>query len=459
MEHTQLFFDDSRVFGRAGTTRVYGTPVVSAVYRDPDFSTDYCSPWVLRRDGAYIMLYMGVHRQTKQHALLAAVSEDGLHFSPLDCSVLPLENRLSVHEIMPLGPSQEPLTVLEDPLAPADEHYRLILTDLDWNGRFGAFGSVLSSPDLIRWHETLHEIPGFASEPVGGAVFNREKGCTTILHRRTWGNRDVGCQDTVDFCGFSDFELCMRQDSLDAPLDEIYGMPAFPYAGMYVGFPCIYADNKPSRCTKFNPGNTYPQLAYSWDAHHWQRSLRQSFLPEYKGQPSLFWLTSMQPLPDGRLGLYAAHSDEPHGVAFRSNGSGTILIYTLRRDGFIGLRTDGEAVVTTREFLYRGGPVHVNLNAAGATCAVLDSAGLNGDVNVFGDGHPVPGFDHVDCVPFSGDSTDWTPDFAGGSLDRFRGRTILIEVRYTEGTLWSISGDLTPLTNTEAARYRTRGFV
>lgn len=459
MKHTQLFFDDSRLFGRGGTTRTYGTPALACEYSDPAFSTDYCSPWVLRVDGQYVMLYMGTHRSSKQHAVLAAVSDDGLHFVPLDCTDVPLANRLSDNEIMPLAAGEEPLTVYDDPAAPPSCRFRMIMTRLDWDVRFGAYGSVLSSPDLIHWTETLHEIPGFASEPVGGAFYNEARGCTTIIHRRTWGFREAGYQDTADFVHFTEHEVCLRQDSLDDPLDEIYGMPAFSYAGMYIGFACLYTDNQPSRCTKFAPGNTYPQLAYSWDGHHWQRSLRQSFLPEYRGQPSLFWLTSMQPLPDGSLALYGTHSDEPHGTAFHENKTGVIRVWTLRRDGFIGLHADDDATVTTREFLYHGGDIRINLDASCATCAVLDSTGLNGDVNVFGSGHPVPGFDHGDCAPFSGSDTDWVPSFSGGSLDRFIGKTILIEIRYREGTLWSVSGELTPLTNTEAARLRTKGLV
>lgn len=113
MTHTQLFFDDSRLFGRGGTTRVYGTPALACEYVDPAFSTDYCSPWVMRVDGRYVMLYTGVHRSTKQHALLAAVSEDGLHFAPLDCTCIPLADRLADHEIMPLAAGEEPLTNTE----------------------------------------------------------------------------------------------------------------------------------------------------------------------------------------------------------------------------------------------------------------------------------------------------------------------------------------------------------
>lgn len=459
MSYTQLFFDDSRLFGRAGTTREFGTPTLAREYRDPDFSTDYVSPWVLRRGSEYVMLYMGVQRESKRHALLAAVSDDGLCFRPLDCTSVELPERLADHQIMEFQPSEEVLTVYEDPLATEGERYRLILTALDWGERFGATGSVYSSPDLVHWKKTLAEIPGFASEPIGGAFYNAERGCTTVIHRRTWGCREAGYQDTVDFRDFSPFELCMRQDSLDAPLDEVYGMPAFSYAGMYIGFPILYSENAASRRAKFNPGNIYPQLAYSWDGHHWQRSLRKSFLPDYKGQPSMFWLTSMQSLPDGQIALYATHTDEPHGVAFHTNKSGVVRIYTLVKDGFIGLEADGDATVTTREFLYHGGDIQINLDAGYATCAIFDSTGENGDANLFGEGHVVPGFDHTDCTPFSGEATAWVPSFSGGALERFKGRTILVEVRYRQGTLRSISGDLTPLSNTEAARLRCRGHM
>lgn len=454
--HTELFFDDYRLFGRAGTERAYGVPELAAVYTDPLFSTDYPSPFVVKKDGRTFMLYMGKHRETKQAALLAAVSDDGIHFVPWDTTEIEIENRLSINELMPLWRDKEPFGLIECPEASADERYKMILTDCEYGRRFEVFAYVLASPDLLHWHRCGGEIPGWSTEPIGGIFRNEQKGGYTILHRTTWGNRDVGYTDTKDFVSFSPYELCMRQDSLDAPLDEIYGMPAVPYAGMFIGFPCIYTDNAPSRCVKFNPGNTYPQLAYSWDGHHWQRSLRTSFLPDYHGQPSLSWLMSAQTEENGDILLYAAHSDEAHGVAFSSNKTGVIRVYRLRKDGFIRL-TAGEktATVITREWIFGGGELAVNLSAEYATAAILTTDEEDTRfVDVLGRGRPVPGFDHGDCEPFSGDSTAWVPHFSGGSLDRFRDKTVLIEIRYRNGDLYSLSGALTPITSAAAGRYR-----
>ena len=55
--YTELFFDDYRLLGRAGTQRRYGVPELINEYYDPDYSTDYFSPWVFEKDGETVMLY------------------------------------------------------------------------------------------------------------------------------------------------------------------------------------------------------------------------------------------------------------------------------------------------------------------------------------------------------------------------------------------------------------------
>ena len=457
--YTQLFPDDQRLLGRAGTRRVYGRPELMAEYEDPLFSTDYFSPWVFEKDGGYMMLYVGKRRDTGEMALLAAKSADGVHFQPLKTREKENgEEKAAPHQLMPLKDGIEPISVLEDRFAPAGERYKLILTVLD-SERFCIHAEVYASPDLLSWRLFLPEIPDWHCEPVGGAFYNPKRDCYTILHRRTWGDRGVGYQDTRDFIHYTPYETCMHQDALDEALDEIYGMSAFEYAGLFVGFPLVYTDNAPSRRTKFDPGNIYPQLAFSPDGHHFQRSLRRSFLPEYQGQPSLNWLSCALNAPDGGLYLYCAHSPEPHGVAFRTHQNGRIRIYRLRRDGFIGLETESEATVITREFLFRGGDISVNLQAENATMAVIDTSGDDPASHVWGMDAAAPGFDHDFCEPFSGDSVCWRPRFGGRDLEELKGRVIILEIRYTRGVLYSVSGEIEPLSNTEAARWRKTGLL
>ena len=68
---------------------------------------------------------------------------------------------------------------------------------------------------------------------------------------------------------------------------------------------------------------------------------------------------------------------------------------------------------------------------------------------------PLEGFGHGDCVPFSGDSTDWTPVFAGGrNIDELKGRTLVFELRVRGGSVYSISGNGELMFNVAAERFR-----
>lgn len=449
--YTELFFDDYRLLGRAGTQRRYGVPELINEYYDPDYSTDYFSPWVFEKDGETVMLYMGRNRSTGQFALLAAASHDGINFSPL--------KRNGTNEIMPLAGGEEPFCILEDVFAPPAEKYKLILTRYDQK-RFYVRAQIFSSPDLIKWNSFLDEIPDWGCEPVGGVFFNAVRQCYTILRRPTWGNRCVGYCDTKDFKHYTPFELCLHQDTLDGALDEVYGMSAFEYAGMYIGFPLLYTDNAASRKTKFEPGNIIPQLAYSWDGHHFLRSLRTSFLPDYTGKPAMFWLSCARLTVNREILLYCAMTPEAHGAAFRNHQSGRIRIYRLRPDGFIALNAgEDEATVTTREYLYGGGDICVNLCAEHATMAIIDTCGEDPASQAWGTDVSAVGFDHGDCQSFSGDSICWKPRFSGGSPDKLKDRIIILEIKLKNGALYSIHGNLQPLTNTQSARYRATGVV
>ena len=449
--YTELFFDDYRLLGRAGTQRGYGVPELAAEYYDPDFSTDYFSPWVFEKDGETVMLYLGRNRQTGRFALLRAHSTDGVHFSPL--------KQNGTNEVMALESGEEPIGIVEDAFAPPEEKYKMILTRY-YPKQFCVRAQVYASPDLAVWNSFPDEIPDWGCEPVGGVFYNAKRQCYTILRRPTWGNRCVGYSDTKDFKHYTPFELCLHQDALDGSLDEIYGMSAFEYAGMYVGFPLIYTDNAPSRKAKFESGSIVPQLAYSWDGHHFLRSLRTSFLPDRTGGQAMFWLSCAHLTAGREILLYCAMTPEAHGTAFRNHQNGRIRIYRLREDGFIALNAgEDDATVTTREYLYRGGDICVNLSAERATMAVIDTCGDDPVAHARGTDESAEGFDHSDCEPFSGDSKCWKPRFKGGSLDKFKDRILILEIKMTNGALFSVRGELEPLTNTQSARYRATGVV
>lgn len=80
--------------------------------------------------------------------------------------------------------------------------------------------------------------------------------------------------------------------------------------------------------------------------------------------------------------------------------------------------------------------------------------------NVLGIANPVKGYSHDDCVPFEGDCKDWIPQYKNGkTVAQLSKKTIVFEIKFEDGELYSLFGDYTDVYNTEAARYRKFGVL
>jgi hypothetical protein len=65
------------------------------------------------------------------------------------------------------------------------------------------------------------------------------------------------------------------------------------------------------------------------------------------------------------------------------------------------------------------------------------------------------GFSHEDCIAFEGASTNWTPEFKSGKkISDLEGKTLIFELKFEDGEIYSIYGEMTPVFNVPAARYR-----
>ena len=159
--------------------------------------------------------------------------------------------------------------------------------------------------------------------------------------------------------------------------------------------------------------------------------------------------------------IYATASLLEHGPAFSATESvGRIYVYSLRKDGFICLGSDDkecESVVAVRENLWNGRELSINLCAKKATVAVYKTNKVeNVGMNALAFTELVPGFSHEDCIPFNGDSKEWIVKYKNGrTLDELKEYTLAFEVKFYDGEIYSISGDMIPLFNTEGERYRT----
>jgi hypothetical protein len=466
----QLFFDDGFLFGRENVERKYGKAelIKDACYQDGVCSTDWPTGNVFKTaENEYRMVYMGMTNDSKQMKLFMAKSTDGIHFTPDNFDEdFKAHGKVAAHEIMDIPNGFEVADVYEDPTANAQEKYKLLMSE--YNGaEIYVHDYIYTSADLFRWTKTPYKWAE-GTEPIASAFYNEKMECHTFIARPFWGVRTIGAYQTKDFKTLSPFRYCLCVDSLDEPLMELYGMTAFFYEGTYIGFAHTYREQQSSFGAKYKGGVLDVQLAYSYDGEYWQRSLRTPFLSGVcdleKGETEhkLLWARQPKILDDGDVYIYASASELEHGPAFDGSGTGKILVYKLRRDGFVYLQTkekEKPAVVISREKLWNGGELHLNLQAKRATVAVYTSSDPKKQGNPLGFARPIKGYTHEDCIAFEGDSKDWIPVFKSGKkLADLKGETLVIEVKFEDGKLYSLSGDYQDVFNTVGERYRLLGI-
>jgi hypothetical protein len=501
-----LFFDDQKLFDRDNVERQMGKPSLVGLYNDGVSTTAYASPWVFKtEDGRYRMIYQGeidlddfnfetdedkkgtkngiffkeeksldkednVFKNNKKY-LFSAISDDGINFVPEDVTdKVYLCDRVVSNQIMYL-PDGEVGSIYEDLYSDPSERYKMLFSWYDMEKNNTIHDEVFVSPDLFNWKklEGINFHNGW-TEPLTSVFYNQHKKCHTILCRPHAGVRRYGYIETTDWREFTPHRMCMQVDSLDEPLAEMYGLQGFDYDGWYVGMPIIYGEYKRGLYARGDGGTLKAHLAYSLDGNHWHRSLREPFLrgdaPEDVSvlgyENKMLWPMSMIKDKNGDLLIYAGATRLEHGEAFHVKGGTAIHIYKLRKDGFICLKTDKKedlSSIATRENIWNGGDLHINLKAEEATVAIYESTG-EWFKNINGECHLVEGYSHEDSVSFSGDSTDWVVAFKNGkTLDRFIGKTIVIEIKFKNGEVYSVFGDCVPVMNVEAGYYRNFGVL
>ena len=196
-------------------------------------------------------------------------------------------------------------------------------------------------------------------------------------------------------------------DDLDPDDTQIYGMPVFPYQGMYIGLPWIYharyfkygeySVNRLHDAQKNSPRTVDVQLAWSWDLMNWTRSRSPLFqLGDEGAWDSIMIYTDQSPIVMGNeLWFYYGGFNNPHDAP--GGDSGQIGLATLRIDGFCSMRAEDQEgwLITRREPLKRPA---IRINAKVDEGGYLLAEILDEEDRV------LDGFSRNDCVPFKGDS-------------------------------------------------------
>ena len=442
---TLLFFDDLQLHSRNNVTRRVGKPqlIKESVYRDPHVSVAWGCPSVFRHEqsGKWRMLYQG-WSEGEPRAPLIAESDEGLSWQPLDTTrSIDIPDRIWPHQVLSTKNFHGWGSCYADSRAEPDERLKGLAYYIPEKWHLGS--RLWVSPDGLRWRLKEEAKWQKKTPDFGASVFwNEVRQSYVFTTRPDNGDRRIAVFETKDWESFTEPELALQADALDSPLAEMYGMPVVAYQGYYIGFLWLYhvAPQIEGHYHKFYDGHVDCQLAYSLNGWHFQRALRDAFIPN--GAPNepdsgCVYPTCMVEQEDGSLWIYASASTQEHGHL--SPGCGSIVTYRLRRDGFVYLEScGGRGTIGTRMLYWKGGDVELNIQSQNGAARVQVT-----DVKSV----PVPGYTFAECQPFSGDDAAWRPVWQEqrtlGGLEG--GRALRIEVELNNARLYALRGDFVPM--------------
>ena len=454
---TILFFDDWYLQRRENLIRRIGRPnlISEGIFVDPDLDASWGYPTVFQdtASGQWRCLYEGqIHRESSKpgrkvaHVAVAIESSDGVRWEIPDLKdKVMIPDRIRPHQVLPLesfgewGPcfydshtnnAQERLKAF----VVSYDHDKGVFPSLDHAGTTTPHSPLYVSSDGLSW-KLLEGASWHPSgiDPSVSAFWNPITESYVLAARPNFGDRRISVYETRDWRNFSEPEVAIRTDAQDPPASETYGMPIFPYGDIFVGLLWIYSPKR-SRY-----GKVHCQLAYSYNGKHFQRALREQFLPS--AAPGDFgygciYPSSMVVTEDHKIRIYSSASKGEHAqlIGRPDLGEGAILLHELRLDGFSYFEPPGgPGSFTTRVFYFHGEKLSLNVQAP------------NGEVRVQiteNDGQPCEGYTFEDCLPFKGDDLFWEPKWRNGAtVSAFSGKAVRLEVQLYNGRIYAIRGD------------------
>lgn len=225
--------------------------------------------------------------------------------------------------------------------------------------------------------------------------------------------RAVALTQTTDIESWPAEQLILTPDPIDDRWSSnptyrthFYGLAAFAYESMYLGFLWIF---RATDAQGYYNGPVYAEIISSRDGVHWTREEgdRPAMVP--LGSAGAWddgqLYTATEPLVEGdTMKLYYGACDQQHGSSLKTTICG-IGLATLRKDGFASLDAGAtQGSVTTQTLAGATGSLHVNCTASGGGSVrveVLDAFN-----------NPLSGYAAAECTPLTGAGVDqivtWT---------------------------------------------------
>lgn len=458
---TLMFFDDWYLSRRENLLRHIGQPelVPESTFVDPyaDVAWGYPSVFRDRQTGRWRCAYQGMPDANTFIPLLAE-SEDGIMWQLADLTEkLPIAHRQAPHQLFGRENFVEWSPCYVDPRAEGTDAWLKGLAIRHSDNPSGIEAVLFTSPDGINWNyaeaSVWHRTVG---DPITTAFWNPYRESYVFSGRPTHNDRRIAVFETKDWEHFSSPELALQADALDTPCAEIYGMPVFQYHQLFIGFLWIYHVSPVVNAEfKYLHGKVDCQLAYSYNGWHFQRALREPFIPNAKPgdygagciYPSSMITNGTEPIR-----IYSSASKGEHASIKRGaqGNQSAILLHQLRYNGFVFLEPQGGVgELTTRPLHWQAGELSVNV------CVPHGEARVQ-VTDLYG--QAIEGYEFDRCIPFAGDNLAWQPHWqAGRTLTQLSDRVVRLEVRLTNGRLYSMSGEFEVKMRYEAIQLERRG--
>jgi hypothetical protein len=347
--------------------------------------------WYDPQDGLFKMWYMGGYCDSTCYA----TSKDGIHWDKPALDVV--EGTNIIHR----GHRDSGTVWLDLDEGDPARRFKMALRES------GGVLTVYDSADGIHWGEPvartgpLNDRSTFFLNPFRNvwvySMKNYEKGGIGRYRRYHEG------RDLVSAAAWKKGEpaFWVGADSLDAARDdlgtpcELYNLDCAAYESLLIGLFTIWRGQPNDRA---KPNELC--IGYSRDGFHWQRPVREAFLPVSETYGDWNW-GNVQSAGGCCLivgdQLYFYVSGRKGVAGSKASGVSATGLATMRRDGFASVDAgSGEGTLTTRRVRFSGKHLFVNVNAGGGelTAEILDEAG-----------NPIDPFTRTNCKTVHVDKT------------------------------------------------------
>lgn len=449
----QYFFDDTLI---AHQQRLVRRWLPATVFPQPAIVPD--KPWegrmlvlfgtVLEYSGGYRIYYCDFAPTVRPPQMLMATSEDGLRWEKPGLGVLQWQGSDQNNIVLTADTTFDSPSVIFDAQDNETPYKMLVFQHHDgdkaWGDSWGMY--AYTSADGLSWQGSQQ--PVLKAGDRSNLLPTKQDGKHVLYTRhpnmmQELGARAIYRSESEDFNNWTEPELVLAPDLLDAPDVEYYGMSVFERHGWYFGL---------LESWKGDIDTIETLLVFSRDGKNWARSpLREPFIaPAYDWNRTWNSCASNGPIIineqmvfyfGGRLTSHHYDSAQQQGV---------IGYASLPLDRFCALEGTWAGVMVTPPIQWPGGDLVLNADTRQSFAS--HPGQCNGQIAVEvldSNGKPLPEWSGEQQATFAG-NTHSRARFSDGrvlwanakSLDELRGQNIQLRFHLSHARLFTIEARL-----------------